>query len=184
MKNNEVFKVDEIEAISFDENGKENGTWKGFSVVKKGDEANYCFDCRDKINAEQLCEFLNNECIIDDDAAIDAFVIDNCIEWSNLITELTFKEINLFKKKEAYAKASEKLLEDAAKEKAENDNDVIKKKYGGNNDKTRKKYVKDSLAKESMELKELEWSIDYVKRRISFLRQLVPAKTAVLEVKK
>ena len=25
---NKLFRVDEIEAIAFDENGKENGTWK------------------------------------------------------------------------------------------------------------------------------------------------------------
>ena len=80
MKGNDVFKVDEIEAESYDENGKKDEIWKGFSVVKDGDEANYCFDCRDKLNAEQLCEFLNTECIVDNDSATDAFVIDNCIE--------------------------------------------------------------------------------------------------------
>lgn len=57
----------------------EDGTWKGHSVVKIGDEANYYFDCRDKLNADKLCDFLNTEIILDDDAAIDAFVIDNCI---------------------------------------------------------------------------------------------------------
>ena len=89
----------------------------------------------------------------------------------------------MYNKKEAYNTSSEKLLEDAAKEKAETDYDVIKEKYGGNNDKTRKKYVKDSLADESLELKKLEWSIDYIKRRISFLKQLIHTKTILKEVK-
>lgn len=120
---------------------------------------------------------------VDEDTSIEDFVIDNCIEWSNIISELSKKEIELYHKKEAYEKSSEKLLEDAAKEKAETGNDIIKNKYGGNNDKTRKKYVKEMLSKADNEIKTLEFSIDYCKRRISFLKQLVSAKTAILEVK-
>lgn len=181
MDNNELFKVDEIEAINFDENGKENGTWNGFSVVKKGDEANYCFDCRDKLNADKLCDFLNENIV--GDTSINDPVMDNLTEWSGLVTELSQNEIELHNKKEDYNVSSEKLLEDAAKEKAETDYDVIKEKYGGNNDKTRKKYVKDVLADEAMELKQLEWGIDYIKRRISFLKQLIHTKTVIMEVK-
>jgi len=110
-------------------------------------------------------------------------IMENLNEWSRLVTELSRKEIELYNKKEDYNTSSEKLLEDAAKEKAETDYDVIKEKYGGNNDKTRKKYVKDSLADEAMELKQLEWSIDYIKRRISFLKQLIHTKTILKEVK-
>lgn len=103
--------------------------------------------------------------------------------WSYLITELSAKEIQLYKKKAAYEASSEKLLEDAAKEKHEKDNDIIKAKYGGNNDKTRKKYVKEMLAKENNEIKNLEFSIDYLKRRISFLKQLIHTKTVMMEIK-
>ena len=181
MKGNDVFKVDEIEAINFDENGKETGTWKGFSVVKIGDEANYCFDCRDKLNADKLCDFLNENIV--GDTSINDPVMDNLTEWSGLVTELSSKEIELYNKKEDYNVSSEKLLEDAAKEKAETDYDVIKEKYCGNNDKTRKKYVKDALADEAMELKQLEWSIDYIKRRISFLKQLIHTKTVLSGIK-
>ena len=59
-ENNLVWKVDEIETVSFDENGQEDGTWNGYCVCKDGDEANYCFDMRDKLNADKLCEFLND----------------------------------------------------------------------------------------------------------------------------
>lgn len=120
---------------------------------------------------------------LEEDNSIDDFVIDNLTEWSRLVTELSINEIELHKKKEAYNVSSEKLLKEAAKEKLENDNDIIKAKYGGNNDKTRKKYVKDSLVKKSKEIKELEFSIDYCRRRISYLKQLVHTKTVLLEVK-
>ena len=118
-----------------------------------------------------------------EDTSINDPVIDNLTEWSRLVTELSGKELELYKKKEAYVLASEKLLVDAALEKLENDNDIIKSKYGGNNDKTRKKYVKDTLAEEFKEIKELEFSIDYLKRRISYLKQLVYTKTVLLEIK-
>ena len=118
-----------------------------------------------------------------EDTSIHDEVMSNISEWSSLVTELSEKEISLYKKKDAYEKASEKLLEDAALEKAENDNDIIKAKYGGNNDKTRKKYVKESLAEKHAEIKSLEFSIDYCKRRISFLKQLIHMKTVMMEIK-
>lgn len=173
MKSNDVFKVDEIEAINFDENGKEDGTWNGFSVVKRGDEANYCFDMRNKINADQLCDFLNNECIEIDDS-IDAFVLDNCIEWSNIITTLEKSERNYFHKKETYQALSDKIIEVTD----------FKELYGKNNADVRKNHVKNELADQYHELKELEFKIDNYKRRISFLKSLVSVKTALLEVKK
>ena len=151
-KETKMFQVEEIDTFQFDENGNQED-WKGYGVTLKEDPVNYCWLCRDKVEADNLCEFLNDN--ITHDTSIEDFVLDNCIEWSNLISELSRKEIELYKKKEDYEAASEKILEDAAREKAENDNDIIKAKYGGNNDKTRKKYVKDSLAKEKQEIKTL-----------------------------
>ena len=167
-----LFRVDEIEIINFDENGKENGTWEGFSVVKIDDEANYCFDCRDKTNADRLCDFLNNECIINNNDAIDGYVIDNCVEWNQLIEELSDKEINLFYKKEAYQVASDKIIEETD----------FKELYGKNNQDIRKQHVKKELKNEYAEIKDLEFSIDFLKRRITFLKYLVRAKTATLGV--
>lgn len=167
-----LFRVDEIDAINFDENGKENGSWKGFSVVKIGDEANYCFDCRDKTNADKLCDFLNNECIIDNDNCIDDFVIDNCIEYNHLIYELSQKEIALFHKKEEYQVASDKIIEETD----------FKELYGKNNQDIRKQHVKKELKNEYAEIKDLEFSIDFLKRRITFLKYLVRAKTATIGV--
>ena len=178
--NEDIFQVEQIEAISFDENGQEDETWEGWSVTLIDQPSKYCFDCRDKFNADELCDFLNKNMRA---TSINAPVMDNLTEWSCLVTELSSNEIELYNKKEDYNVSSEKLLEDAAKEKAETDYDVIKEKYGGNNDKTRKKYVKDALADEAMELKQLEWSIDYIKRRISFLKQLIHTKTVLSGIK-
>ena len=172
---NKLFKVDEIEAINFDENGKENGTWKGYSVVKIGDEANYNFDCRDKINADKLCEFLNNETILVDDNAIDAYVIDNCIEWGNIISTLATKEEELNNIKTAYEEQEFSILYGS---------DInFKKLYGAANDKTRGHHVKVELADLIEQKQELEIEVNYLKRRANFLRGLVEAKTATLEVR-
>ena len=59
-KQNEVFQVEEIDTISFDENGLEEGTWTGFALTKINDPANYCYECRDKHNADKLCRDLND----------------------------------------------------------------------------------------------------------------------------
>ena len=117
------------------------------------------------------------------DESLEDDVSTNLMEWSSLITELSAKEREFYERKQIYEFKSEKILEDAAKEKADNDNDVIKKMYGGNNDKTRKKYVKEMLKADDRKIKELEFSIDYLKRRISFIKQLVYTKTVLMEVK-
>lgn len=172
---NKLFRVDEIEAIAFDENGKENGTWNGYTVVKIDDEANYCFDCRDKLNADKLCDFLNTEIILDDDTAIEAFVIDNCIEWGNIISTLTTKEAELNNIKHLYEEQEFSILYGS---------DInFKKLYGAANDKTRNHHVKVELADLIEQKQKLEIEVNYLKRRSNFLRGLVEAKTATLKVK-
>ena len=176
MKGNDVFKVDEIEAESYDENGKKDEIWKGFSVVKDGDEANYCFDCRDKLNAEQLCEFLNTECIVDNDSATDAFVIDNCIEWYNIIGELSHKEEKYYLKKAEYDRKEFDIV-------YVQDID-FKAMYGSTAEKVRKQHAKTVLKDLDKEVKGLELSIDYLKRRLTYLKGLVTVKTALIDAKK
>ncbi len=134
------------------------------------------------LDFKDLIEEIDSE--LDGDSSINEFVLDNCSEWSNLITELSYKEIELYNKKNEYKTKSDKLLEEARKLKEETEEDIIKDKYGGNNDKTRAKYVKESLTQESEHIKNLEFSIDYIRRRISYLKALVPAKTALIKVKK
>ena len=180
---NKTWQVEPIETIKIDKHGIEENTWKGYGVSKISDPVKHCFLCRDEEAANDLCDFLNEECNMDD-TSVEDFVLDNCIEWSNLINELSRKEIKLHKCKAAYQIKSDKLLADAKKHLDETEEDIIKNTYGGNNDKTRKQFVKESLVKEAKEIKTLEFRIKYISRRMSYLKKLVAAKTALIEVKK
>lgn len=124
------------------------------------------------------------ESVEDEDTSVEEFVLDNCIEWSNLIMDLSKKEKDFYMLKNEYKTKSDKLLEESRKIKDETGEDIIKAKYGGNNDKTRAKYVKESLVEENKQIKDLEFDIEYLKRRISYLKALVYTKTALAEVKK
>jgi len=94
-------------------------------------------------------------------------------EWQSLIKELSEKEIALIEWKELYEIKADKILENAKKQKQETGEDIIKTIYGGNNDKTRKKYVKDQLTEWDKNIFELELSIDWINRRISFIKHYV-----------
>ena len=125
------------------------------------------------IEPEDIAEKLDKEEKQCEDIAIDSFVMDNCIEWSNLISELSEKEIALYKWKEIYNVKSEEIIS----------NTDFKALYGKNNEKVRKEHVKQELSEWDKNIHELEFSIDYLKRRLSFLKQLVNTKTALLGVK-
>ena len=125
-------------------------------------------------DTEEIAEYLNKQEEENEDFAIDAFVLDNCIEWSNLISELSEKEVALYKWKEVYNIKSEEIIQSTN----------FKELYGKNNEQIRKEHVKHELSDWYNNITELEFSIDYCKRRLSFLRQLVATKTALLEVKK
>ena len=170
-----TWQVEEIEAISFDENGDEDGTWKGYCVTLIDDPANYCFDCRDELNANKLCDFLNDECDIKD-TSVDDFVIDNCIEWDKLISELSKKEIKLMKYKKEYSDKEFEIVYTS---------DIdFKALYGSTAEKVRKQHAANTLKVLDNKIKSLELSIDYLKRRISYLKALVSVKTALIGAKK
>ena len=103
--------------------------------------------------------------------------------WEDMIEEHTNKTIKLYAKREAYKVDSDKVLEEAKKIKDETEVDIIKDKYGGNNDKTRKRYVKDKMAEANMEIKNLEWSIDYLSKEIVFIKELIRTKRVLMEIK-
>ena len=168
----EMFKVEEIDSFIYDEEGEET-TWKGYSVSLKSDPVNFNWCMRDYAEAVSLCDFLNKHF---------QPVFADLDELNKLIHELSSYEIRLYQLKEAYELQSEKILLDAAKIKDETGEDIIKARYGGNNDKTRKKYVKESLTKESKEIKDLEFSIEYLARRVSYLKYLIRAKTVLMEL--
>lgn len=94
-------------------------------------------------------------------------------EWQDKITELSNSELALIQWKTTYQIKSDALLDEARKIKDETGKDIIKEAYGGNNDKTRKLYVKEQLIDWDKNIQDLELSIDYLQRRISFLKGLV-----------
>lgn len=94
-KQNEVFQVEEIDTISFDENGLEEGTWTGFAVTKINDPANYCYECRDKHNADKLCRDLNDFImkynILDDELPEPVNIDSLQLEGNDLFENLALK---------------------------------------------------------------------------------------------
>ena len=94
-------------------------------------------------------------------------------EWEQLIDELSSKEVALYEWKEVYQiKAME----------IENTTD-FKALYGKNNADIRKQHVKMELAEWDSTIHDLETSINWISRRISFLRELIKCKRVLMEVK-
>ena len=94
-------------------------------------------------------------------------------EWEELVNELSEKEIALFKWKEVYEIRAMEI---------ENNTD-FKELYGKNNEKVRREHIKNELADWHYIIKDLEFSIAWITRRISFLRELVKCKRTLIEAK-
>ena len=94
-------------------------------------------------------------------------------EWENLINELSEKELALIEWKQVY-EIKAQTIED------ETDFKAI---YGRNNADIRKLHIKNELKEWSNTIIDLEISIDWITRRISFLRELIKCKRVLLEVK-
>ena len=98
---------------------------------------------------------------------------DDLYEYSSLIDELSIKEVELFKLKEEYQIESDKII---------NETD-FKELDGKNNAEVRKNHVKEELKGLYLEIKDLEFSIDYIGRRIGYLKELIRTKRLLIEVK-
>ena len=94
-------------------------------------------------------------------------------QWDELIEELSEKEIALFQWKQVYEIKANEIIEHTD----------FKELYGANNQKVRDNHVRNELSEWYDTIKELEFSIAYIERRISFLRELVKCKRTLLEVK-
>lgn len=93
------------------------------------------------------------------DLTIEDKIENNLNEWSNLVTELSLKEMSYLKLKDTIFNKEQWII----------DNTDFKKVYGKNNADVRKQHLQKFL-KEEYELRNShEISIDYIKRRISFL---------------
>ena len=93
-------------------------------------------------------------------------------EWEDLINELSHKELALYEWKTLYNARSEEII----------NNTDFKELYGKNNDKVRKDYVKKELQDWYNIIKDLEFSIDHIQRRISFLKAMTYVKMGGIDV--
>ena len=106
-----------------------------------------------------------------EDRNVDVLVLLS--EWETLVDELSEKEVALYQWKTVYqVKAME----------IENNTD-FKAIYGKNNADIRKQHVKMELSEWDKNIHELEVSINWISRRISFLRELVKVKRTLMELK-
>ena len=94
-------------------------------------------------------------------------------EWEAYIDELSTKEVALYQWKEVYNIKADTII-------AETD---FKALYGANNQKVRDQHVKKELADWHITIKDLEFSIDWLTRRIVYMRELIRTKRTLLEVK-
>ena len=94
-------------------------------------------------------------------------------EWDSLVNELSAKEIALYQWKEIYNVKADEIIASVD----------FKALYGANNQKVRDNHVKQELSDWYDNIKSLEFSIEWIGRRISYLRHLVEWKTRLMEVK-
>ncbi len=97
---------------------------------------------------------------------IDVPVDQLLMKWEDLVGELSDKEVELYRLKEAYLIAEQKII---------NETD-FKALFGKNNEKVRSNYVKSELADMVSEMKSLELSINWIKHYIPLLREVIRCK--------
>ena len=94
-------------------------------------------------------------------------------EWEAYIDELSEKEVALYQWKSVYNVKADEIIA----------NTDFKKLYGANNQKVRDQHVKQELKDWYDTIKELEFSINWLTHRISYMRELIKTKRVLLEVK-
>ena len=125
------------------------------------------------LNEQEIAEIMENGNVGEIVVPYGDDITDYLSEWENLIEELSVKEVLLYKKKEAYQVMSDKIIEETN----------FKEIYGKNNAEVRKTHVKNELMTEYETIKALEFSVDWIGRRISFLRELIRVKRTIMESK-
>lgn len=97
---------------------------------------------------------------------------EDLIEWNELIKELSKKEISLYKLKMDYERKSEEIVATTN----------FKELYGANNQKVRDNHVRNTLSEDYEVIKDLEFSISFISRRMSFLKELIRTKRTFMEL--
>jgi hypothetical protein len=88
-------------------------------------------------------------------------------KWEDLVHELSDKEVELYKLKEAYLIAESKII---------NETD-FKSLYGANNQKVRDNHVKSELADMVERKASLQLGIEFIRNYIPLLREVIRSKT-------
>lgn len=122
------------------------------------------------VDTNDIAEYQEKEKTEDD---LTSDVMDNLTEWSSLITELSHKEHDLLELKDIIFDKEQWIV-------SKTDFKTI---YGKNNAEVRKLHLQKHMNGEYTNRRNLELSIDYLKRRISFLKQLIHTKTIIMECK-
>ena len=95
-------------------------------------------------------------------------------EWETILNNLKHKEIEYYNEKEALFDEEQKIIDETD----------FKAIYGKNNADVRKQHLKTELGDRYYNLKMLEICIEIDKRRITYLKELLRTKRAVmLEIK-
>ena len=121
------------------------------------------------LNEQDIAEYMEEKVY-----SKDFTIVDLVCEWEDLIEELSEKEIDYYYTKQAYQQLGDKII-------AETD---FKALYGANNQKVRDNHVRNELSDLYNTIKTLEFSIDWIQRRISFIRELTHVKRTIMENKK
>ena len=105
--------------------------------------------------------------------SINLSMNDLLVEWEDLLEELSEKEIELTYLKEKIFEKEQLII---------NETD-FKEVYGKNNADVRRNHLLSLMKTDYDNRNTLELSVDYCKRRVSFLRELIRIKRTLMEVK-
>jgi len=136
-------------------------------LVVREKSTGWFFPVESKIQAEVLCDKFNE---------IENKPLDlhkNFEEWDKYIDNVIIGEKNLINLKQEFEEQSQEIIA----------NTDFKELYGANNQKVRDNHVKKELGTWYDTIKDLEFSIDWIGRRISFLRELIRVKRTIMESK-
>ena len=125
------------------------------------------------LNEEDIAAYQERQKFLEDHPFLKNNISYDLYEWSKLITELSEKEIQLIRLKDTIFDKEQWIIE----------NTDFKAVYGKNNSDVRKLHLSKHMKSEYDNRRSLELSIDYIKRRISFLKSLIRVKSVIMGVK-
>ena len=95
--------------------------------------------------------------------AVDVPLDDLLLTYEDLVNELSMKEVELYKLKEAYLIAESKIVNEVD----------FKALYGANNQKVRDNHVKSELSDMVGQMKALEFGINWIRSYIPLLKEVI-----------